>query len=90
MSDGELDFAIESFLAEGVIWISHLSKGKEKSKNIRDQIINMRLLDSSKIELRLKSTQRVDQVLNALMPGSIWQVCKTKTILANANSVALV
>ncbi len=90
LSDGELDFAIESFLARGVIWISHLSKGKEKSKNIRDQIIDMRLLDSSIIELRLKSTQRVDQVLNALVPGSVWQVCKTETILANADSVVMV
>ena len=79
----KLSFAVESFLAEGVIWIKHISKGKEKSKNIRDQIIDMRLLDSSNLELRLKSTQRVDQVLNALMPGSIWQVCKIETALVN-------
>jgi hypothetical protein len=86
----ELSFAVESFLAEGVIWIKHISKGKEKSKNIRDQIIDMQLLDSSNLELRLKSTQRVDQVLNALIPGSIWQICKTGTILADANSVTFV
>ena len=90
LREGELASAIQGFLAEGVIWISHLSKGKEKSKNIRDQIIDMRLLDSSIIELRLKSTQRVDQVLNALVPGSVWQVCKTETILANADSVVMV
>ncbi len=87
---GILEESIKSFLAEGEIWIKHLSKGKEKSKNIRDQIIDMKLLDSSKLELRLRSTQRVDQVLSAFMPDALWQVCKTETILRQADTALMV
>ncbi|MDD9899171.1 MAG: TIGR03960 family B12-binding radical SAM protein [Candidatus Melainabacteria bacterium] len=87
-----LESRLETFLSQGAIEIT-VAKAKDakgKSKNIREGIIAMKFLDSSQLELRLKPNQRVDQVLEALLPNSSWSISKMKQIFKTDNALELV
>lgn len=73
---------VENFLEKESILIKKFSKGKEKQKDLRPEIKEVKLIDPSKIELSLLKTQRADEVLTALVPGSTWKVKKLSQVLA--------
>lgn len=74
---------LKSFLSQDTIEIEKLTKGKTKIKNIRNEIVDIVLDDSQILRLRLKSSQRPDEVLHSLAPDSkSWKITKLSQILA--------
>jgi len=73
---------VGNFLDKESILIKKFSKGREKQKDLRPEIKEVKLIDPSTIELNLLKTQRADEVLTALIPGSTWKVKKLSQVLA--------
>jgi radical SAM family uncharacterized protein/radical SAM-linked protein len=73
---------VNDFLSRDSIEIEKEVKARIQKKNIREQVFAMKLLNSQTIELGLKSTQRVDEVLGAFIPGAVWKACKEYQVLA--------
>jgi radical SAM family uncharacterized protein/radical SAM-linked protein len=82
--DHRIDESIlKSFLSQEFIEIEKLTKGKTKVKNIRAEVIDIVFDDFNKLQLRLRSSQRPDEVLKVLSPGSkSWKITKLSQILA--------
>ncbi|MBT6842927.1 MAG: TIGR03960 family B12-binding radical SAM protein [Candidatus Melainabacteria bacterium] len=89
----KLDQSLTTFLDQGeivVIGVKKDPRGKGQSKNIRDNIIGMQFLDSEQLELRLTSTQRPDEVLNAFLTNSKWSICKQEQVFKTTKTPELV
>ncbi|MDA0773134.1 MAG: TIGR03960 family B12-binding radical SAM protein [Cyanobacteria bacterium] len=89
----KLDQRLTTFLDQREIVVTGVKKdprGKGQSKNIRDNIIDMQFLDSEQLELRLRSTQRPDEVLNAFLTKSKWSICKQEQVFKTTKTSELV
>jgi len=73
---------LDKFLNQEEILVKKFSKGKQKQKNLRPEIKEVILKNKSTLELKLNKAQRADEVLMALVPGSIWKVKKLSQVLA--------
>jgi radical SAM family uncharacterized protein/radical SAM-linked protein len=67
---------IESFLARNQINVTRLSKDKEKIVDIKPQIVALKLIDDQTLELNLRGSQRVSEVLESFLSGSKWKIKK--------------
>jgi radical SAM-linked protein len=80
IEDKDLQSLVEGFLKQETITIERFSKGKTKSVDLRPEIVTIKVLNNSQLELTLRKSQRADQVLQALLPGTFWNLRKTKQI----------
>jgi len=71
--DGEL---INRFLARDQINVTRLSKDKEKIVDIKPQIVVIKKIDDQVLELNLRGSQRVSEVLESFLSGSKWKIKK--------------
>jgi hypothetical protein len=71
--DGEL---INRFLARDQINVTRLSKDKEKIVDIKPQIVAINKIDDQVLELNLRGSQRVSEVLESFLSGSKWKIKK--------------
>lgn len=67
---------IDKFLAQKIIEITKTVKGKVKQKDIRDSILKIDLESPSVLKLKLKSTQKAEEVINSLKPEAKCQIVK--------------
>jgi radical SAM-linked protein len=84
----DLEVLVEGFLKQETITIERFSKGKTKSVDIKPEIVTIKVLNNSQLELTLRKSQRADQVLQALLPGTFWNLRKTKQEHAATQTVA--